>query len=108
MDIFNFKNNNLDDIYAETNTRQVVISVEQLGRRRVTHVNGWKLPKEKLLFHLKEFKKKNGCNGNIKEFDEKDVYELSFQGDKVNEIKDYLIKNGVNEDIIYIQGYVKE
>jgi translation initiation factor 1 (eIF-1/SUI1) len=98
MDILNFEKDDINEIYNETNSRQIVISVEQIGRRKLTHINGWNLPTNDLLNHLKEFKKKNGCNGNIKN------NELQVQGDHKDTFKDYLIKNGVKEDIIYIKG----
>lgn len=101
MDLFKYDN---DDIYTSTNTRSVVIWVEQLGRKRVTHVSGWDISDDQATFHLKTFKKKHGCNGNLKKNMEEPGYEFQFQGNHIDAIKQYLITHKVEPNSIYVKG----
>ena len=88
------------DNFEETSENELVgnkleIRVVKNGRKSVTYLDGWELEKEELKAHMKELKKKHGCNGSVKEKNDKVVFML--QGDKSDELIEYLKKVGINE-----------
>jgi translation initiation factor SUI1 len=93
-----------------TNTKETFIEiwVEINGRKKNTYVNGWQIPDEQLKEHIKTIKKKNGCNGTIKEIPNETNSELlkvlQLQGDHSDYINQYLITNGVEQTNIRIKG----
>ncbi len=103
-----------DDDEQNTNTKAnnqtftIEMWVEVNGRKKNTYVSGWTLPEAELKEHSKTIKKKNGCNGTIKTIPNEAgngfITVLQFQGDHSDYIKEYLTKNGVDEDSINIKG----
>lgn len=104
MDPFNQQQNT--NIIVKQNP--IEIWVETSGRKKNTYLAGWNVSNETLKEHLKAIKKKNGCNGSVKEIknetsDEK-LYILQFQGDHSEYVIDYLVSIGVSPEIIKIKG----
>lgn len=93
------------DNFEETNENELVgnkleIRVVRNGRKSVTYLSGWELEREELKAHMKELKKKHGCNGSVKEKDDNVVFML--QGEKSEELIEYLKKVGIKESDIKI------
>jgi translation initiation factor 1 (eIF-1/SUI1) len=91
-----------------SNDRSIEIWVETKGRKKNTYVSEWNLSLEQLKDHLKIIKKKNGCNGTIKE-DPDDVsgqirYILQLQGDHIDFIHNYLKEQHIDPASIIIKG----
>jgi translation initiation factor 1 (eIF-1/SUI1) len=85
---------------------KITIWVQTFGRKKVTHLLGWNIPIDELKQHLVNIKKKNCCNGAIK--DNKDnknniIYNLQFQGDISEPLKKYLIENNISKEDIYVK-----
>jgi translation initiation factor SUI1 len=93
-----------------TNTKQTLIEiwVEANGRKKNTYVSGWNIPEEQLKEHLKTIKKKNGCNGTIKEISNETCAQLlkvlQLQGDHSEYINEYLVSHNVDTNNIRIKG----
>lgn len=93
-----------------TNTKQIFIEiwVEANGRKKNTYVSGWDIPDEQLKEHLRTIKKKNGCNGTIKEIPNETNTQLlkviQLQGDHSEYINQYLISHSVDPNNIRIKG----
>ena len=87
---------------------QIEMWVETNGRKKNTYISGWNIPDEQLKDHLKTIKKKNGCNGTIKEIPDESssnlIKILQFQGDHSDFVKQYLINTGVDKSSIRIKG----
>jgi len=95
-----FTSNETDNFdFQETNNNLIEIWVEANGRKKNTYLSGWKLELTKLKEHLTFIKKKNGCNGSIKNNNT-----LHLQGDHIEYITKYLIDNGCNKNNITIKG----
>ncbi len=96
-----------DDI-QDTIESNVNIWVEVNGRKKNTYVTGWNIPETELKEHLKTMKKKNGCNGTIKDVPNESntgfVTTMQLQGDHADYVKEHLIKNGVDAKNIHIKG----
>ncbi len=94
----------------DINTKQTFIQiwVETNGRKKNTYVSGWDISDEQLKDHLKTIKKKNGCNGTIKEMPNETNTQLlkilQLQGDHSKYINQYLITNNVPPNNIHIKG----
>jgi translation initiation factor 1 (eIF-1/SUI1) len=103
MDPFNLDKKN--DFDFEDNFT-IEIWVERRGRKKNTYLSGWDLEKSELKNHLKTLKKSLGCNGCIKNIttDKEDIKVLHLQGDRVNDLNTYLLKNSVTEESITIRG----
>jgi translation initiation factor 1 (eIF-1/SUI1) len=100
-----FEDNNIQDNFV---TNNVTIWVEANGSKKNTYVSGWNISETQLKDHLKVIKKKNGCNGSIKSLPNESnngfVTIIQLQGDHIDFVKDYLIKNDIYEDSIKIKG----
>jgi translation initiation factor SUI1 len=104
--------NPFEDISTNSNTNtkafSIQIWVEANGRKKNTYVSGWTIPDDQLKEHLKSIKKKNGCNGTIKEVPNETNSELvkviQLQGDHSDYINQYLVQNGVEQGNIHIKG----
>ncbi len=83
---------NLNNIHIE-------IWIETMGRKKNTYISGWSIDPEELKNHLKNIKKKNGCNGSIKNNNI-----LQLQGDHIEYITEYIINTGIDTNNIIIKG----
>jgi translation initiation factor 1 (eIF-1/SUI1) len=81
---------------------KIDIWIETRGRKCDTYVHKWSLDENTLKEHLKNIKKKKGCNGSIKELikDTGKIKVLHIQGNHKEFIIDYIIKQGVNSNMI--------
>jgi translation initiation factor 1 (eIF-1/SUI1) len=97
-----------NDIQNNFLTNNITIWVETIGNKKNTYVSGWNISDLQLKDHLKVIKKKNGCNGTIKSLPNETnngfINIIQLQGDHVDFIKDYLIKNDVLAENIKIKG----
>lgn len=97
-----------EDIKNFIQITNVTIWLETNGSKKNTYVSGWNLSESELKEHLKTIKKKNGCNGCIKllpnESNNGFINTIQLQGDHVDFVKEYLIKNDVNDENIKIKG----
>lgn len=99
--------NPFDEIEENTTTiltSKVELWVEEFGRKRSTYVSGWNISEDELKTHLKNIKKKNGCNGTVKQDSESKQYTLLLQGDHTDYLIKYLQDNGVQYTDIIIRG----
>jgi translation initiation factor 1 (eIF-1/SUI1) len=98
----------INDNNDNTKIHTIEIWVEANGRKKNTYISNWNLPQNELKEHLKFIKKKNGCNGTIKEISNESQTEsikvLQFQGDHIDFINQYLIQNNIDESQINIKG----
>jgi len=98
MDFDNFE----ETSEKELSSNKLEIRVVKNGRKSITYLDGWELEKEDLKAHMKELKKKHGCNGSVKEKDGKVVFML--QGEKSDELIEYLKKVGIKGSDIKIMS----
>lgn len=91
-----------NNVLTQLDTNEIVVWKENRGRKTNTYVSGWNIDKDQLKKYLKEFKKKNGCNGSLKTVEEKLV--LHFQGDKVIDIIDFMVSKGIDSESIITKG----
>lgn len=72
---------------------KIIIFSELNGKRRNTYIMGLELTKEELKTHLKNLKRKHGCNGSvkIKNYQNIDFLSIHLQGDMRKNACDYLI-----------------
>jgi translation initiation factor 1 (eIF-1/SUI1) len=102
-----FEDNSTND---NTSTKPTLIEiwVETNGRKKNTYISGWNIPEEQLKEHLKTIKKKNGCNGTIKEIPNETNTELlkvlQLQGDHSEYINQYLITHSIDPNNIRTKG----
>ena len=93
-----FQDNDFDEI-------KIILFSERRGRKTNTYIIDWNITKDDMKNHLKNLKRKHGCNGSIKkklfQGEEKDV--LHLQGEWKLEIKEYLISIDVNENNIEVK-----
>ena len=84
----------------------IYVGNETNRRKKNTYISGWILPLEELKEHIKNIKKKNGCNGTIKKYinDNKEIDVLLFQGDHIIFIVKYLRELDISIDNIHIRG----
>ena len=90
------------NVLTQLETNEIVVWKENRGRKTNTYVSGWNTDKDQLKEYLKEFKKKNGCNGSLKTVEEKQV--LHFQGDKVIDIIEFMVSKGIDSESIITKG----
>ena len=94
---FTFNENEFDN--------KVIIFSERNGRKCNTYIVDWNIEKSDLKNHLKNLKRKHGCNGSIKNKmfhgEEKEV--LHLQGEWKSQVKEYLLDNNINEENIEIK-----
>jgi translation initiation factor 1 (eIF-1/SUI1) len=96
-----------DDTFDEINTNyNIEIWIENRGKKSDTYLSGWILDDKILKEHLKTIKKKLGCNGTIteKEKDGKNIKVMQLQGNKKNDIINYLLENEITTNQIKIIG----
>ncbi len=103
--------NPFEDYTNNTNTDAtesvIYVWVEQYGRKHNTYVSGWNISEVDIKEHMRTIKKKNGCNGSVKDMEVdgnivKNVMQL--QGDHAEYVKKFIIATGVPESSIYIKG----
>lgn len=100
--------NDINNRKATASTGSTIsIWVENYGRKHNTFISGWEITPEEMKEHLKTIKKKNGCNGTIKdmEVDGTTVESvMQLQGDHAEYVKTFIIGTGVPESSVYIKG----
>jgi len=87
MNPFEEENNDTPIVF---NTK-ITIWIESNGKKKNTFISGLPYDSALLKEHLKNIKKKNGCNGSIKD----DV--LQFQGDQIDNVEKYFNELGIND-----------
>lgn len=106
MNPFDEINDNTNNII--TKESKIEIWVEVNGRKKNTYVSGWNITEDQLKDHLKTIKKKNGCNGTIKQIPSENGSELitvmQMQGDHSDYMNDYLISQQIDSTSIRIKG----
>lgn len=100
MDPFNDVNENEINEFEERS--EITIWKERKRGKFNTYFSGWNESIDEIKIKIKEFKKQKGCNGSVKEID--GVKIVHFQGDKVDEIIEFLKKNDISSDQINIKG----
>ena len=100
MNPFNQVQNNIQETYS------IKLWKEKKGRRTDTYLTGWLKSKDDLLIHHKKLKRSLGCNGTVKykKKDDESILFFHLQGDRVNDITNYLKELGINENNIDIIG----
>ena len=103
MNPFEDTNNNEFDI-DESN--DITLWIETRGRKTNTYMTGWNKDKAEQKAFLKEFKKKNGCNGSIKEkvIDGEKSIVFHLQGNWQDALIAFLVDNGVSDNDITKKG----
>jgi len=103
--------NPFEDYTNNSNTdageKPIYIWVEQSGRKHNTYISGWDIDDATIKEHLKTIKKKNGCNGSIKDMEVNgDSIErvMQLQGDHAEYVKTFISKTGIDVSRIYIKG----
>lgn len=104
MDIQNFNSqfNPLEELDSSLN---IIILSERNGRKCNTYVFGWDIEKSQLKDHLKNLKRKHGCNGSIKKhlLNGLETECIHLQGEWKDAVQTYLLNNGVSESEIEIK-----
>ena len=99
LDTFNSNNDtSFDNDFQETNNNIIEIWVETYGRKKNTYISGWNVDLTNLKQHLTFIKKKNGCNGSIKN------NVLHLQGDHIDFMTKYLVDNGCDKNNLVVKG----
>lgn len=90
MNPFDEDKDNTDDNKIIKNSK-VIIWIEANGRKRTTNISGLLYSETELKEHLKNLKKKHGCNGTVKtvKIVEENKLILQFQGDHANNMETY-------------------
>ena len=101
-----FEEINEDDL---TEIKLIEIWVEINGRKKNTYVAGWNLSETDLKEHIKIIKKKNGCNGTLKEImingdKSESIKVIQLQGEHVDYLKSYLKEQNIDQNLIRIRG----
>ena len=89
------------------NNSIIEIWVEVNGKKKNTYILGWELEKNELKEHLRNIKKRKGCNGTIKNINSEEHGEVSvlqLQGNHMEYVKEYIINTGVDSENIRIKG----
>lgn len=105
MNPFELINNSTQDDTNNIFTDKIEIWTEDRGSKCDTYIYGWNISVDTLKAHLKNIKKKNGCNGSIKDID-KDTGKhkiLHLQGNHKDYIVSYLKEQGIDPDNIKIK-----
>ena len=87
---------------ALDNEIHILLWKERRGRKTNTYASGWNIDETELKQYLKDFKKSHGCNGSIKKEEENLIMHL--QGDKVDDILEFMISKGINKDNVTLKG----
>lgn len=104
MNPFEDYNNNTN---TDTTGKPIYIWIEQSGRKQNTYVSGWDIDDKTIKDHLKTIKRKNGCNGSIKEMEVNGnsvERVMQLQGDHADYVKKFITETGMDESSIYIKG----
>lgn len=106
-DEFNNFENTFDDQEVTFEEEKIIIRIDKRNARKsISYIEGWNLELDELKKHLKSLKTKLGCNGTVKnkKVNGNDTIIFQLQGDKRNELLEYLTKQGINESNITIIG----
>ena len=110
FDDINLLNDNNNTLKNNNNTLKnnvnIDIWMETMGRKKNTYISGWHLSQDELKEHIKNIKKKNGCNGTMKKYikDDTEIDVVLLQGDHVKYIVKYLNDLDISSDNIHIRG----
>ena len=88
------------------NENKIDIWVANSGRKKNTYISGWNLSDLILKNHIKNIKKKNGCNGTLKKLtvDSIEKIVIQLQGDHIDFMTNYLIDNDIELCHINVKG----
>lgn len=100
MNPFENEENNNNDNISQTPPTIWVESINEKKKKKNTCVSGLPYTEPELKEHLKELKKKHGCNGSIKSDDTKKNFTLYLQGDHIYTVADYFKGIGIKDLII--------
>tara|TARA_B100001123_G_C14700403_1_gene785067 strand:+ start:143 stop:469 length:327 start_codon:yes stop_codon:yes gene_type:complete len=100
-----FSDNTISFEDNDFNEVKIIIFSERSGRKTNTYIVDWDIKKEEMKQHLKNLKRKHGCNGSIKtkiyQGEDKDV--LHLQGEWKSEVKEYLLALDINDNNIEVK-----
>ena len=91
----------------EKETTMIEIWLETSGRKKNTFIAGWNISDTELKEHIKIIKKKNGCNGTLKEImnsEKVEIKVIQLQGDHVDYMQDYLKQQLIDPSLIKVKG----
>jgi len=97
-----------DDKIMTLDQIETTIDIELVKRgtkKANTYVKNWDISKDELKQHLKKLKTKLGCNGSVKKDKVTQKFVFHLQGDKRDDIKEFLLKLGIQANNIVIHGY---
>ena len=96
-------NINFEDI--NLNDDKIIIYSHRQGRKKNTYIIDWNISKDELKNHLKNLKRKHGCNGSIKiiNFQGDDKEALHLQGEWKKEVEQYLLSVDIDKNNIEIK-----
>ncbi len=89
--------NDIDDIINVS--KNIEIWVENMGKKKNTYITGLTFPMEEMKTHLRNLKKKHGCNGSIKLKEDTKQQMLHLQGNQLNEMIEYFSGLGISNII---------
>ena len=92
---------------TDTSVKSISIWIEQTGRKQNTYISGWDIDDVIIKEHLKTIKKKNGCNGSIKNMEVNGCSierVMQLQGNHAEYAKTFISATGIDPDCIYIKG----
>ena len=91
-----------------TEIKLIEIWVEVNGRKKNTYVAGWNISDSEIKEHIKIIKKKNGCNGTLKELTQdgkpEPIKVIQLQGEHVDYLKSYLKEQNIDQSLIRVRG----
>jgi translation initiation factor 1 (eIF-1/SUI1) len=92
--------NEEENVQRKINTVELWLEVN--GKRKNTFISGLNFETDVLKEHLKNLKKKHGCNGSLKEVSvEGEIKEvLQLQGDHIDNIQTYLKSINITNVVI--------
>ena len=96
----NFDENNLENNLEDN---KIIIFTEQRGRKTNTYIIDWNI--DNIKEHLKNLKRKHGCNGSIKKinYQGEEIEVLHLQGNWKKEVKNYLLELNILENNIEVK-----
>lgn len=102
--IFNNQELNFNE-ELEEDMSNIILFSERNGRKTNTYIMDWNIEKEDMKTHLRNLKRKYGCNGSIKtkKYQGEEKEAIHLQGELKTEIKEYLMENGIKENKIEIK-----
>lgn len=101
--------NNFENIFNNDeitfNDEKIIIRIDKRNARKsISYIEGWNLEFNELKEHLKKLKIKLGCNGSVKNKKATNTVVFQLQGDKREELIEYLTNQGINRNNITIIG----